>query len=52
MNIDGEGLKYHTYSDIGRYTVFPDQKVKRMFPHKYNGRIYEEEIYRTDSFGV
>ena len=31
-NIDGEGLSYHTYSDIGRYTVFPTQHWKRMFP--------------------
>ncbi len=23
MNVEGDGLSYHTYEDIGRYTVFP-----------------------------
>ena len=22
-NIDGTGIKYHNYADIGKYTVFP-----------------------------
>ena len=31
-NVDGEGLSYHTFEDIGLYTVFPTQHWKRMFP--------------------
>ena len=37
--VDGTGIKYHTFSDIGRYTVFPAQTRKRLFPSGAYGRI-------------
>lgn len=51
-NLNGDGLKYHTYSDIGRYTVFPENKIKRMFPSKMYGRYREEEYEKTGNFGI
>ena len=35
--IDGSGVRYHTFSDIGKYTVFPAQIRKRLFPTKVFG---------------
>jgi hypothetical protein len=32
MSVEGDGLSFHTFQDIGRYTVFPQQHWKRMFP--------------------
>ena len=37
MSVEGDGLKYHTFEDIGRYTVFPQQHMKRMYPDKFFG---------------
>lgn len=39
QTVEGDGLSYHTYEDIGRYTVFPENHFKRMFPSKAFGRL-------------
>lgn len=44
MSAEGDGLSYHTFEDIGRYTVFPKQHHKRMFPGKMFGN-YENDEY-------
>ena len=49
---DGSGTKYHTFSDIGRYTVFPDQARKRMFPARVFGRVDEDEIVHTGKLAL
>lgn len=46
-SIRGDGLSYHTYTDVGRYTVFPDVMRKRMFPSKFFGRYEEDEFKLT-----
>lgn len=38
QSIHGDGISYHTYQDIGRYTVFPKAMVDRMFPSVMFGR--------------
>ena len=47
QNAEGEGLTYHTYSDIGRYTVFPENQFKRMFPRKPFGTIEQDDYSRN-----
>ena len=42
--MDGSGTKYHTFSDIGRYTVFPAQARNRLFPTRAYGRIDDDEV--------
>lgn len=41
QNIDGDGLRYHTVHDIGRFTVFPKNHFKRMFPGRCFGQLEE-----------
>ena len=45
-------MSYHTYQDIGRYTVFTDAQMKRMFPSKLFGRYHEDEYSRNQTFGI
>ena len=45
--IDGTGIRYHTFSEIGKYTVFPAQYRKRLFPHTAYGRIDKDECEKT-----
>ena len=47
MTVHGDGLSFHTYEDLGRYTVFPHNHYKRMFPTKAFGRIEEIEYERN-----
>jgi len=51
-SIDGSGIRYHTYSDIGRYTVFPAQYRNRLFPTRVYGRIEEMETKFNDTLGI
>ena len=44
MSVEGDGLSYHTFEDIGRYTVFPKQHYKRMFPGKMFGNYENDEF--------
>lgn len=51
--LDGSGIKYHTFSDIGTYTVFPKQYSQRIFPSKVYGRIaIDDNIEKTGSLGI
>jgi hypothetical protein len=52
QTIHGDGLSYHTYQDIGRYTVFPEQMKKRMFPSVMFGRYEKEEYEQMETFGI
>ena len=52
MNMDGDGLSYHTFEDIGRYTVYPENMFRRMFPTRTFGRYEEEEYKNTRTFGI
>lgn len=52
MSVEGDGLSYHTFEDIGRYTIFPDKMFRRIFPSRVFGRYEEEEYNKTDAFGI
>ena len=52
MSVEGDGLKYHTFEDIGRYTVFPEKHHKRMFPEKFFGNYEKDEFEYNQTFGI
>ena len=52
MSVDGDGLSFHTFEDIGRYTVFPEQHWKRMFPSRFFGNYQLDEFRVNRTFGV
>lgn len=52
MSVEGDGLSYHTFEDIGRYTVFPKQHYQRMFPGKMFGNYEKDEFQYNDTFGI
>lgn len=35
----GDGIKDHTYQNIGKYTIFPKSHQKRMFPRELPGHF-------------
>lgn len=47
QSVEGDGLSYHTYEDIGRYTVFPEHQFKRMFPTSLFGNYDKDEYERN-----
>ena len=51
-SIDGSGIRYHNFADIGKYTVFPEQYRKRLFPSKCFGRIDETDVAYSETLGV
>lgn len=51
-NAEGEGLRYHTHEDIGRYTIFPATHSARMFPSEFIGRYSYNEFELTTTFGL
>mmetsp|Transcript_8449 Transcript_8449/g.14170 ORF Transcript_8449/g.14170 Transcript_8449/m.14170 type:complete len:180 (-) Transcript_8449:1588-2127(-) len=51
-NLHGSGIKYHTYHDIGRYTVFPEHMRKRIFPSTMYGRYKSEEFDLNNTLGI
>ena len=51
-SIDGSGIRYHTFGDIGKYTVFPAQYKKRLFPSKVYGRIELDETKHNNTLGI
>jgi len=51
-NVQGDGLKFHTFEDIGRYTVFPEKHWKRMFPSKIFGNFEKDELFYSKTFGI
>lgn len=52
QSVFGDGLSYHTYKDIGRYTVFPKAMTQRMFPSVMFGRYKEDEYSLRELFGL
>lgn len=52
INIEGEGLRFHTFEDIGKYTVFPKTHWQRMFPSQFFGNYYMDEFKRNKTFGI
>lgn len=45
MSAEGDGLSYHTFEDIGRYTIFPKQHWERMFPdQEFFGNYHADEF--------
>jgi hypothetical protein len=51
ITIDGRGISYQTYDDIGRYTYFPQELTDELFPFKTYGR-YNEEYKRTGLYSI
>jgi len=49
---EGDGLRYHTFADIGRFTVFPVNHFKRMFPRKPFGTLEEDDFERNKTYGI
>jgi hypothetical protein len=49
---EGDGLTHHTYADIGRFTVFPINHFKRMFPTKPFGTLQEDDFERNKTYGI
>ena len=45
-------MKYHTYQDIGRYTVFTKGQTKRLVPNVMYGRFREEEFSKSNTYGI
>ena len=52
QSVHGDGLRYHTYQDIGRYTVFPEAQVKRLVPSVMYGRFREDEFSKNETYGI
>jgi hypothetical protein len=49
---EGEGLSYHTMSEIGRYTIFPDNHWRRMFRRRGFGLIEEQDYKHTKTHAL
>lgn len=49
---EGDGISHHTYQDIGKYTIFPENHWKRMFPTRTFGKIIEEDYSRNETYGI
>ena len=53
MSAEGDGLSYHTFEDIGRYTVFPKQHHERMFPdEEFFGNYHADEYTYNNTLGI
>lgn len=52
QSMDGDGLATQTYSDIGRYIVFPEKHMDRMFPRKVFGNLKHDDYSRNQTYGV
>ncbi len=51
-NLEGTGLTYQTFEDIGKYTVFPERHWRRMFPRKFFGQYEKDEFSHSKTFGI
>lgn len=49
---NGEGFKYHDYSDIGKYVLFPSFKRQEYFPFGCYGDYMKKEFEKTNMFSV
>jgi len=52
MNVEGDGLSFHTFEDIGRYVVFPERHWRRMHPSKFFGQFEKDEFSHNKTFGL
>jgi len=53
MNVEGDGLSYHTFEEIGRYTVFPKNHFERMFPRGIcYGRFEIDDYQYNETYGI
>lgn len=53
MSAEGDGLSYHTFEDIGRYTIFPKQHWERMFPdQEFFGNYHADEFSFNQTLGI
>lgn len=53
MSVEGDGLSFHTFEDIGRYTVFPKTHWQRMYPEgQFFGNYQADEFTYNDTFGI
>lgn len=52
LSIDGTGFTKQTYSDIGRYIVFPEDRFSRIFPRKPFGMLKEDDFDRNNTWGI
>eukprot|EP00826_Nyctotherus_ovalis_P032957 TRINITY_DN2656_c0_g1_i15.p1 TRINITY_DN2656_c0_g1~~TRINITY_DN2656_c0_g1_i15.p1 ORF type:complete len:705 (+),score=182.56 TRINITY_DN2656_c0_g1_i15:115-2229(+) len=51
-SIDGKGLKYHTFHDIGKYTLFPLHEFRTLFPYGFFGDYEKSEFTYTNTFAI
>jgi hypothetical protein len=51
-SVNGTGLKYHTYADIGKYVFFPFEKRNEYFPFGCYGEYMKKEFNLTQLFGI
>jgi hypothetical protein len=52
VSAEGDGLSHHTFEDIGKFTVFPENYWKRMFPRRSFGSLEEDTYSRNKTWGV
>ena len=45
-------MEVHTFSDIGKYTIFPQEHIKKMFPRKVFGTIEEDDYVKNETYGI
>jgi len=51
-SLDGKGFKYHTYHDIGTYTLFPPEQYKKLFPYDFFGDYLKDDYRFTKTFAL
>ncbi len=51
-SMDGHGLRFHTYNDIGTYTLFPKDEFRRLFPNDLFGSYMDTEYRYTRTFAI
>jgi hypothetical protein len=49
---DGDGFKYHTFADLGKFTLFPQSVRDRIFPSRCYGRIDMTDVEHSKTLGV
>jgi len=49
---DGDGVSFESFADIGRYTVYPENNFRRMFPKRPFGRLQEDDYTRNKTWGI
>jgi len=52
ISVEGDGFSHHTFEDIGKFTVFPENNWKRMFPRKSFGELEKDTYSRSKTWGV